>query len=124
MDTTRPHNYLRAQRKRSGLTQREIAFLLGRKHDAIVSRFERRTRVPTLDAAFSLSVIFGVPLDELFPGFQEDLTRIIQIRIDRLLAGVSEATTRAVPLRLTDTKRRWLLETKSRLAVKNFVTPT
>ena len=39
-------NYLRTYRKKSGLTQREVAFLLGCQNGAQVSRYEKRRRLP------------------------------------------------------------------------------
>jgi transcriptional regulator with XRE-family HTH domain len=40
-------SYLRTERKRAGLTQKEIAFLVGAKNRAQISRFERLRRLPT-----------------------------------------------------------------------------
>ena len=42
MATHKLENYLRTYRKRSGLTQREVAFLVGCRNGAQVSRYERR----------------------------------------------------------------------------------
>jgi hypothetical protein len=42
MATPKLENYLRAYRKKSGLTQRGLAFLLGWQNGGQVSRYERR----------------------------------------------------------------------------------
>ena len=62
------HNYLRNFRKRSGLTQEEIAFLLGYHTGAQLSRYENLSREPSLATAFACQAIYRVPVHELFPG--------------------------------------------------------
>jgi transcriptional regulator with XRE-family HTH domain len=61
-------SYLRTQRLKSGLSQRELAFLLGSDSGAKVSRLERQTRHPNLEAAFACEALFGVSSRALFPG--------------------------------------------------------
>ncbi|PYS88773.1 MAG: hypothetical protein DMF64_19720 [Acidobacteria bacterium] len=61
-------NYLRTHRKRSGLSQKEVGFLLGCKSSAKVSRYERFSRQPTLKNVFAYELIFGTPARELFAG--------------------------------------------------------
>ena len=62
------HNYLRGYRKKAGFTQGEMAFLLGCKTGAKVSRYENFTRNPSLEKAFAYEAVFGTPLRELFAG--------------------------------------------------------
>jgi transcriptional regulator with XRE-family HTH domain len=65
-------NYLRTHRKRAGLSQDEIAFLLGCQSGSKISRYERFARQPNLQTAFAYEVISGTPARELFAGvFQE-----------------------------------------------------
>lgn len=61
-------NYLLTYRKRSGLSQREIGYLLGARYGTQVSRYERFTRIPPLPTAIALCVIYRQPLDALFTG--------------------------------------------------------
>jgi len=70
-------NYLRTFRRRSGLTQAEVAFLLGADSGAKVSRYERRSRRPSFRTALGLQVVFGVPVDELLPGISAEVERKI-----------------------------------------------
>ena len=63
------HNYLRAYRKRAGLTQQELARLLGVPSGEEVCRLERHVRHPNLNVAFACQALFGVPAHELFPNF-------------------------------------------------------
>jgi transcriptional regulator with XRE-family HTH domain len=59
---------LKPHRKRSGLTQREMAFLLGNRKHSTISRYEAGERRPDLRTAFACRVLFGRELQELFPG--------------------------------------------------------
>jgi transcriptional regulator with XRE-family HTH domain len=68
MAAQRLDNYLKTYRKRSGLSQAELAFLLGCQSGTKVSRYERQARVPTLETALAFGAIFGAPLRELFAG--------------------------------------------------------
>ncbi len=61
-------NYLRTFRKRSHLSQDEVAFLLGGGSGCKVSRYERFTRVPNLQTAMAFEVVYGIPIKELFAG--------------------------------------------------------
>jgi transcriptional regulator with XRE-family HTH domain len=60
--------YLRTHRKRSGLTQDELAFLLGYRNGDQVSRFEWQSRKLNVETAFGFQAVFGVPAHELLPG--------------------------------------------------------
>ena len=69
------HNYLRSYRRRAGLTQEEIAFLIGSEDATKVSHFESLRKVPTLEAALAYEAIFGVPVRELFGGVFEKVNQ-------------------------------------------------
>src|SRR2546422_3095102 len=81
MSTHKLENYLRAYRKRSGLTQREVAFLLGCENGAQVSRYEKRRRVPPLRMALACEAVFGVPVAELFAGMRGGVAKEIGKRL-------------------------------------------
>ena len=71
-------NYLRTHRKRSALSQGEVAFLLGTKganKGNKVSRDENYARTPTLESALAYEVIYGKPIRELFAGLYEEVER-------------------------------------------------
>ena len=80
MPTHKLHNYLRAHRKRAGLTQREVAFLLGLKASGPISELEKRHRLPLLRTALALEVIFGVSAGELFPGMRQTVNADVEKR--------------------------------------------
>ncbi|MBI1818668.1 MAG: helix-turn-helix transcriptional regulator [Deltaproteobacteria bacterium] len=77
-------NYLRTFRKRSGLSQEEVAFLLGCRFGAKVSRYERFEREPNLRTALSYEVIFHTKVHELFAGIYEQVERDAGKRARRL----------------------------------------
>ena len=64
-------NYLRSNRKRLGLYQDEVAFLLGAQSGGKVSRYERFDREPTLATALACEAIFQKPVRELFAGLYQ-----------------------------------------------------
>lgn len=80
-------NYIRSYRKRSGLTQDEVAYVVGLLNDSSVTRMESGKRLPDLKTAFALEVLFGVSARELFPGM---FLKIENRTIDRI--GVLAAT--------------------------------
>ena len=80
-------NYVRTYRRRAGLSQDEMAFLLGCQSGTKVSRYERFARQPTLETAFAYEAVFGTPVRELFGGVYEQSLAAIQERAG-LLAGM------------------------------------
>jgi transcriptional regulator with XRE-family HTH domain len=90
--------YLRSFRRRSGLTQREFAFLLGLKHGTAVSRVERLKRAPDLVWARASVLVFGTRAQELFPGLFCDVHQAVRTRANDLyeqLQGNPSKATRA-----------------------------
>lgn len=77
-------NYLRTYRKRSGLTQEEVGYLLGCANGSKVSRYEHYRRIPNLDTALAYEAIFRTPVRDLFAGlFAEDERKMLK-RMGRL----------------------------------------
>lgn len=68
-------NYLKTQRRRFGISQREMAYLLGYKSPMDISRFERSLRIPSLQTALAYQAVFGVPVAELFAGFYQKVEK-------------------------------------------------
>ena len=78
-----PHrllSYLRTHRKRSGLTQKELAFLVGVKSDTQLSRFERLKRLPPTEVFIALMIIFKKGPEELIPDVYDRLLKLIHLR--------------------------------------------
>jgi transcriptional regulator with XRE-family HTH domain len=66
-----PHSYLRTHRRQSGLTQRELATILGQITEGQVSRHELGANIPPLAVALGYEIIFRVPASQIFPGIQK-----------------------------------------------------
>ena len=73
--TYKLENYLRTYRKKSGLTQREVAFLPGCQNGAQVSRYEKRRRLPPLRTAWAYEAALGIPISQLFAGIYEEVSK-------------------------------------------------
>lgn len=71
--------YLLTLRKRSGLSQLELAELLNITGSAL-SRFENQSRKPTLELAVSVEVIFGQSVRDVFPAYYRDIERSVVSR--------------------------------------------
>jgi len=78
-------NYLRASRKQAGLSQDDLAFLLGCDSGTKVSRYELFRRQPGLPTVFALEAVFGKPARELFAGMFEDAEQQTAERARRLI---------------------------------------
>lgn len=84
------HNYLRTYRKRSGLSQKEMAFLLGSTSAAKVSRYERLKRAPNPETIFAYQIIFGAAPSELFAGMVEKVEQKVKRRARMLAARLEK----------------------------------
>ena len=114
MASQRLENYLRTFRRKSGLTQREVAFLLGWKNGAQLSRYEKRHTLPPLRTALAYQAIFKVPLAELFAGVRNSVEQDVVTRVDELVAGLQGKNQKGRQARLTARKLGWLSQTHSR----------
>jgi len=104
------NNYLRTYRKRSGLTQGEVAFLLGCKDAGQISRYERRHRLPTLRTALACASILRVPLATLFAGVQAEVDREASRRVAKLRLDLEAKPSQGRHAKPTSKKLRWLIQ--------------
>ena len=86
------HCALRTHPRIWGLSQRELADILGMESRAHVSRIERGKRSPTLETALACSTLFGVPLGELFPQLAIVSGERLRERISRLARDIIDIT--------------------------------
>lgn len=115
MNSRRLENYLKAYRKKTGLTQREVSFLLGWKAGEQLSRYERRHRLPPLRTALACEAIFRIPVAELFAGVHQSVDRDIAARIGTLIADLQKEGGRGKQLRLSTRKLTWLSTNHGRI---------
>ena len=81
----RLENYLRTHRRRHGLSQAEVAGLLGAASGTKTSRYENFTRMPGALTVFALEVVFSQPASELFAGKYEAVRLAVQARAKRMV---------------------------------------
>lgn len=96
--TTRFISYLRPLRRRRGLSQRELAFLVGGKSGAAISRLEQLRRAPTLATAIACEIIFNATCEKVFPERYAEIREAVIARTNELyeaLQGNSSRVTRA-----------------------------
>jgi transcriptional regulator with XRE-family HTH domain len=90
MTTSRLPNYIRTYRKRSCLTQQEVAFLLGSRSGAGISRHERFKQTPDLQTLLAYEMLFRTPLRSLFIGTHEKVEKKLLHRIRLLIRKLSK----------------------------------
>ena len=84
-------HHLRLKRLGSGLTQRDTAYLLGSGSPGTVYNYEARLREPDLRSALAYGVIFGVPIEQLFPGIYDEVEKKVTKRAQTLQDKLGEA---------------------------------
>jgi transcriptional regulator with XRE-family HTH domain len=77
-------NRLWQTRKRRGLEQKNVAYLLNHHTADQVSRYELGTRTPTLETALMLEMIYGAPLRVLYKDLYERLQGEFRERLKRV----------------------------------------
>jgi transcriptional regulator with XRE-family HTH domain len=96
--THRLKTYVRPLRRRFGLSQREVAFLIGAKAATTVGRIEGMERPPSVLRMFACAIIFDAMPADLFPGIFSEVCEGVRRRARELydeLQGDSSQTTRA-----------------------------
>ena len=90
--TQHPPHSIRRYRLRAALTQREMAQLLGCQSSATVCQYEARKREPDLRTAFAYKAVFGLPVEELFPGLYREVEQQVLSRADCLSNKLSDTS--------------------------------
>lgn len=107
-----PLNYVRTERRRWALTQKEVADLLGIENRACISRIEQGERIPSLESALALEVLFGEPPKLLFPHIYAETEEALMVRAAALHESLIHST------KAREKRKRDLLE----LALKRAIT--
>jgi transcriptional regulator with XRE-family HTH domain len=79
-------SYLRAYRIRTGLTQRDVAALLGLETGSTISRAEKGAGIPSVPVLLGYCVLFEAQPEDLVPGMIRDIEKTACARAT-LLAG-------------------------------------
>ncbi len=88
MIQNRLQHYLRTHRRRHGLSQSEIAQLLGASSAGKVSRYESFRRRPSVATTFAYEIIFNMPASELFAGAYESVRSDVRERALRMIKSL------------------------------------
>jgi DNA-binding XRE family transcriptional regulator len=99
---------LRTHRKKSGLTQKELARVLGYKHGGPMCRHERGGDVPPLVTALAYEAIFRVPVAELFPGIYQTVEQTIETRLANFERALGQRSAKDGDAKDTAQKLQWL----------------
>lgn len=73
MSSPKLGSYLRTYRIRSGLTQKDVAALLGLETGSTISRTEKGNDIPSVKVILGYCVLFEVHPQELVPGIILDI---------------------------------------------------
>jgi transcriptional regulator with XRE-family HTH domain len=84
MNARRPVNYLRSYRLRWGLSQKELAYLLGWDRPDVISRIERKQRAPTLPVAMACYILFDASAAQLFPDISAGIEQLVMARVQEM----------------------------------------
>lgn len=113
MESSPTTSYLRTYRRRSGLSQRELADVLGLITEKRVSEHERSITVPLFLTAISYEIVFNVPISKLLPGIYETVRGNVESRLTELETQLQESNANgraAIPIAR---KLEWICERKS-----------
>jgi transcriptional regulator with XRE-family HTH domain len=86
-------HYLRNERRDAGLTQADVAVLLGAPWKQYVARYERGRVLPPLEIVLGYEAVMRRPVAELFTGMYEQIADGVRQRARDLLAKADVANT-------------------------------
>lgn len=109
-------NYVRAHRKRAGLSQREVALILGYGDEGVISRHELFRTVPPLLMALGYEAIFRTSVSELFPGLRETIEHSIEASLAEFESDLRKQKNAAKGSQLLVITRKleWLADRRAR----------
>jgi transcriptional regulator with XRE-family HTH domain len=105
--------YLRFLRRKSGLSQSELARILGTVTGGQISRHERSVSPPTLIAAFGYQVVFRRPASEIFPGLFHTIEAGVVERLEAYEAALGESKAKGRAAAPVARRLEWLHERKN-----------
>ncbi len=87
----RKPNYLRLYRKKSPLTQSDIAFLLQLPDYSNISRYEKGHSVPNIDLLITYHYLFKTPIESFFELQSNEIVVSLKERIELLIKELKES---------------------------------
>jgi DNA-binding XRE family transcriptional regulator len=103
-------NYLKAYRRKCGLSQRELGLLVGYANENQVCRHEASKATPPLLIALAYEFIFDTPVSTLFVGFRSAVAHAVHTNVEEFMRDL-ERRAEGRPLSAdTLQKLQWLTE--------------
>jgi transcriptional regulator with XRE-family HTH domain len=110
MNSSNPASYLRSCRKRSGLSQKDIAKLLGYPDEGTVSRHERLHCVPPLQIALCYEALYRVPVSERFSAINEVAEQKVETRLAEMEHDLQQCSAKGRDADMIARKLTWMQE--------------
>ena len=102
---------VRSHRKRAGLSQKELARIVGLTA-ARISYHERFGSVPPLAVALSYEAVFGVAVRDLYPRLFEDVRQRVEVKLTAMEAELQQMTAKGRLANGIARKLEWCCERK------------
>jgi transcriptional regulator with XRE-family HTH domain len=93
-------NYIEMHRKRAGLSQAELSYLISLEKGSSISRYEQGLRFPNLESLLALEVVLGQPVSELYAGIKERMEEEVAEKARHLLGTLGDAPSKELALKL------------------------
>lgn len=104
---------VRYHRRKSGLTQRDIAEVLATISDKQVAKHEHARSLPSLLSAIGYQIIFRVSIAELFPDIYETVRQSVEERLAALERRLQDNTATGGKAEVIARKLIWLEERRN-----------
>lgn len=82
---------MRVLRRRLGLTQRELAYVIGYEDETNISRIENGLRTPQLTEVLMIELVFGIPAVTIFPEIRSLVGRHVGRRVKRIMGDLQDS---------------------------------
>jgi transcriptional regulator with XRE-family HTH domain len=105
--------YLRFLRRKSGLSQRQLAEVLGTVTRNQVSRHERSVSAPSLIAALGYQTVFHEPISDIFPGLYHTVATGVEERLEKLEIELGKSTIKGRAALPIARQLEWLAERRT-----------
>ena len=106
-------NYLRAHRRKTGLTQHDVARVLEYVNRDPISRHERLESTPSLLIALSYEVLYRVPVSEIFAGLAETVEFNVEAQLTQFETYLGEQSAQSPRAVAIARKLEWLSQRRS-----------
>lgn len=106
-------NYVRAHRRRAGLSQHELGTILGYHSYGAVARHEHFSALPPFLTALGYEIVFQAPVGEIFPGVRETVEYAVEKSLVEFEANLKERSRTSAKDDLVARKLEWLKERRN-----------